>query len=121
MSSKESSTTGTKNTETNFRGFTAKEICSIIRICSKSGVDSIKLGDLRINFTPDRPVDQQDQSKTSDWKELSIPQEEEKTNLSLAEEKEDYLSQLMVEDPSEYENVLIEEHLYRGHNEATGN
>ena len=91
-----------------------KELKSLIKVCKVNGVSRVKLGDIEVELTGDAASSIKVGQKTA----LSTPQTndaEEKTavvqeNLERIDEK---LNQLHVEDPVEFERLLVQRELER--------
>lgn len=104
---KKSLESGTSTTsEKEVFSFSSKEICEIIEICAKSGVDTFDFLDLKIKFkniyAPTiEPI-------------TILPQDAEKAKTQAREanivdnykDKQQMLDQLLITDPVEYENLL---------------
>jgi hypothetical protein len=88
-----------------------EELSDIIKLCSKSGVSRLKVGEIEINFTENTEKREKLAEKTvkvrdnpkgrAEVEQESIGRDEQKL-------KEDYVDNLLLEDPSEYERLAIQ-------------
>lgn len=106
-------------------GLQAKEICRIIKVCQKSRVLSLELGAIRISFqgANSRSVSKE-ASEIAETKSIPLAGEvsahadvEVPRSLLTPADKdaleEAQIAQLMIDDPSAYEKLMIDDHLQR--------
>jgi hypothetical protein len=88
----------------------ADDLCKIIEKCSTSGVKDFKFGDMSLSFTGFKgwevpSVEIQDivapRSERTDTINVSTTQDE-------LEAKEEMLQQMLIEDPLQYEKLLVQ-------------
>lgn len=88
-----------------------KEIKEIIKTCAESGVESIKIGETTIVFhkyaenTPEVIIPDK---KVKDNPKKRIEVEQESIDRTEIKVKEDYIDNLLLEEPSEYERLQIQ-------------
>ena len=108
----------------------AREICSIIRECAKSGVSELRLGDMQISFTggsvtlPIATVQKGDSgtshsdvshgSDTPEQLELEVEGFSEDVRREL-----DY-TQMMIDSPADFEQSVMDSYLENEHMEEEG-
>lgn len=112
--------------ETNPLALTAKEFCRILDTCHKTGVLKLRLGELEVEFgarvapgstkvldqTPEVMSDLGSDNHNTGSKEIEPP----KDLLTVADKEslEDLArSQLLMDDPTGFEQVMIDDHLKR--------
>jgi hypothetical protein len=102
------------------KGLKSYDICNLIKTCSVSGVLELNYGELHIKFAskdieaPSEPAiagRKSDATKSTVIEQDSIEQDELKT-------KQDQLDLMLIEDPAEYERLLIAGELEDGHSRA---
>ena len=88
-----------------------KEICAIVRVCVKSNVKELCLGELKVSFFDPNgtqkvaimPQVAQDPESLSKMKEL-----DQKTLEALElEAKQDQLDEMLIQDPMQYEELVL--------------
>lgn len=92
----------------------SKDICNIIRVCSKSHVSRIKMGDLEIEFRGSG-IEKQVPVTIAEATNCEKPQNLEASYATVEEEvieqegvklREEQLLQMAIEDPVEYEKLI---------------
>lgn len=99
----------------------AKDICSIIKACARSGVTELKLGDMEISFEGSK------QSFIEDPRKISIDAlgtehsdsshgNDDPHQLELEGLSEDYSeemdnTQMLIDSPSDFEQSIVDEYL----------
>lgn len=123
--------------ETNKLGLPGKEICRIIKVCQKSRVLNLELGDMKISFqVQDKKVATKEIVVTTEKSEAQVSENVEgaskeieapKSLLTQADDdayEEARRAQLMVDNPAEWEALMVDDHMNRPSrmrvNEATG-
>ncbi len=119
---------GTNSTVHEKRLLSFKEICSIIKTCGASRVAELKFGDLHITFHEpvkeglDTVNELSQKYTTHPDAEISDEQRKQLEKHALAEDeirlREDQLDQMLIESPSEYEELQAQGDLEE--DEATG-
>lgn len=63
-------TNGTRLMDSNKNGFTAKDLCDIIKTCSETGLAELKFGELQLSFVKkaEEEVVKEQQNLTPLWK-----------------------------------------------------
>lgn len=83
---------------------TAKEVCSIIRTCRESGVTKINYLNLSAEFAKDYEV----VSPVKSCKDFLKANEESIRETEDLMSREDKLAMMAIENPSEYEQLIIQ-------------
>lgn len=86
----------------------SKELKNILKLCKKEGVSRIKTSDLEIEFkeTIKNPMKSVGKVKDNPVKREEI--EKEAIGQAEIDIKENYVENLILEDPSEYESLMIQ-------------
>lgn len=109
---------------TNKKGLTARDLCRIIQESKNSGLASLKFGDLELQFHSQGPVDIQPTTQSQSWSTLQQTTEEDVPQYTERGEElpkpldetaelmdklalEDIESQMMIEDPSAFEDAQL--------------
>lgn len=98
-------------------GFTSKDICAIIKECAKSGVLSLKFGELQVEFEK-TALSNQTQAPEQVSQVVSVfpaPKDNEENEVieqakiqDTADALEDELATLQITDPHEYEELMFQ-------------
>lgn len=87
----------------------AKDICSIIKVCAKSGVKTLQIPGLNVVFDSIDQLDQRaigfTQTRVTDKKALQIS-EEEISKATKLERLNHLIDDLKLEDPEDYESFM---------------
>jgi hypothetical protein len=95
----------------------SKEIIKLMQACQKYGVASFTKGDLSVNFIvesiPNNPVSSSvyNPALTQQFPDRQIEPTPEVENEVLEELR---MSQLMLDDPEAYEQMIVDSHMERG-------
>jgi hypothetical protein len=101
--------------------FTNVNICRIIKVCKEAGVSKLKFGDLEVEFN--QPVKRFGPEEKLAYQKpaqvIAAPESKANTNAPSAFDKtlhEDLrITQLMLEDPLAYEQMVIDAQINGGH------
>lgn len=94
----------------------ATELCDILRECKKSGVSWFKWGDLEVRFGTTSQSGRQikiSEKAISESEKIEIQAIEQQEILT----KEDQLDHMLIEDPYQYEKLLLAGELENGRTE----
>lgn len=113
MTSTRSSLTGTNYTDID-KNMSPKEICEIIRVSGELGVCEFSYKDLKFSFN------QKIEASTSNRVEIATittAQAEVSRETSLEDAREEFLGELLLSNPSEYERIREKEDYLDAQNE----
>lgn len=102
--------------------FSIKELCGILKECSRSGVAKLKFGELEVEFQ--KPTEKLEGEPLSPRALTEILAEQQKIhNVSLKTDeirlKEQALAELPITDPLQYEELLMRGELTESDEEET--
>jgi hypothetical protein len=86
------------------KGFSAADICSIVKICGESGVVEFTLGKLKVTFKDTRTQAIEPAESISQEQQDAVV--EEVTERDELAHKEAMLAQMEIEDPVEFERLM---------------
>lgn len=93
--------------------FSAKELCILIKGCKESEVSSFSYKDLTIKFGKNVPLEVEEQERPPNDGPVPLKPQLEGT----APNTEEYLGELLLSDPGEYERLIEKESYLNGEND----
>jgi hypothetical protein len=88
-----------------------KEIKDIVKLCAENGVSRLKLGEIEVVFSENAQFSQKipkKSQKVRDNPEKRTEVEQDAIGRAEVKLKEEYVDNLLLEDPAEYERLAIQ-------------